>query len=359
MLSGDGLIVRVRPRLARLTAAQIRVLAEGALAYGTGLIDLTNRANLQLRGINLAETEPLLLRLAAADLLDVDAEAEGRRNVLCAPDWEDGDDTHSLTLELNRRLAELPLLPAKFSFVIDAGQTLALATEPADLRIERGRSGGLILRAGRSARGAVVSAGDAVGALIALAHWVMSTGSTGRIAHLQTLSDPPGWARPEELPANSAARPVPGRVSRGLYVGFAFGRIPAQSLLALPPVAVRLTPWRLVLLEGVSQVPAVAGAIVDACDRLLAVDACPGAPDCAAASVPTRDIAASLRLPAGKSLHVSGCTKGCARAKPAEVTLVGREGRFDVVTNGCAWDMPVLRGLLPENISGALDALYL
>ena len=191
MLSGDGLIVRVRPRLARLTAAQIRVLRSipglanaeflryGSIhrnsylnspdSLGTGLIDLTNRANLQLRGINLAETEPLLLRLAAADLLDVDAEAEGRRNVLCAPDWEDGDDTHSLTLELNRRLAELPLLPAKFSFVIDAGQTLALATEPADLRIERGRSGGLILRAGRSARGAVVSAGDAVGALIALA----------------------------------------------------------------------------------------------------------------------------------------------------------------------------------------------
>jgi precorrin-3B synthase len=50
MASGDGLIVRVRPLLARLTAAQALGLCKAALAHGSGLIDLTSRANLQLCG---------------------------------------------------------------------------------------------------------------------------------------------------------------------------------------------------------------------------------------------------------------------------------------------------------------------
>lgn len=359
MQSGDGLIVRVRPRLARITPVQVRTLADLSLDLGNGLIDLTNRANLQLRGIKPADLDPLLLRLAEADLLDIDAEVERRRSVLCAPDWVEGDDTQALARELNHRLAELPVLPAKFSFVIDSGPELALAGETADLRIERALSGGLILRAGLSALGAPITAEDAVSKLIALAHWHVATGDGGRIAQCSTLPGVPNWAAPTELPAHSQARLRPGQVGLGHCVGFAFGRIAAQSLLKLPAVALRITPWRMVVLEGASQAPDVAGAIFDADDPLLAVDACPGAPDCAAASVQTRALAASIYVPVGTSLHVSGCAKGCARARPAKVTLVGRDGRFDIVTNGCAWDKPVLHGLLPEDLSGALNALCL
>ena len=51
MPSGDGLLVRVRPRLARLTVVQAMGLCEAAQRLGSGYIDLTNRANLQLRGV--------------------------------------------------------------------------------------------------------------------------------------------------------------------------------------------------------------------------------------------------------------------------------------------------------------------
>ena len=50
MMAGDGLLVRVRPPLARLTARQVEGLCEAATRYGNGQIDLTSRANLQLRG---------------------------------------------------------------------------------------------------------------------------------------------------------------------------------------------------------------------------------------------------------------------------------------------------------------------
>ena len=46
MMSGDGLVVRVRPRLARLSADQVQALCAAAMRHGAGLIDLTNRANL-------------------------------------------------------------------------------------------------------------------------------------------------------------------------------------------------------------------------------------------------------------------------------------------------------------------------
>ena len=51
MLSGDGLVVRLRPRGGRLSAAQAVGIAALAKRCGNGLIDLTGRANLQIRGV--------------------------------------------------------------------------------------------------------------------------------------------------------------------------------------------------------------------------------------------------------------------------------------------------------------------
>ena len=41
MMSGDGLVVRVRPRLARLTRAQILGLCAAAQEFGSGMIGNT------------------------------------------------------------------------------------------------------------------------------------------------------------------------------------------------------------------------------------------------------------------------------------------------------------------------------
>lgn len=60
---------------------------------------------------------------------------------------------------------------------------------------------------------------------------------------------------------------------------------------------------------------------------------------------------------ARRSLHVSGCTKGCARARAADITLVGRNGKFDLVRDGCAWDTPSQTGLSPEALRSFIGAL--
>ena len=107
MMSGDGLVVRVRPKLARLTTDQAVGLCAVAGDFGNGTIDLTNRANLQIRGVAPDAHEMVLQRLAALDLLDADADIETRRNVLVSPFWTSGDRTERLTLELLERLAEM------------------------------------------------------------------------------------------------------------------------------------------------------------------------------------------------------------------------------------------------------------
>src|SRR6202008_3143395 len=99
--------------------------------------------------------------------------------------------------------------------------------------------------------------------------------------------------------------------------------------------SLRVTPWRMILLEGLREMPAHDGIVADAHDPLLRIAACTGAPACEAAYAETRVLAAELatRLPAAARLHVSGCAKGCAHRGAADVTLVATFGGFDLIRN--------------------------
>ena len=103
------------------------------------------------------------------------------------------------------------------------------------------------------------------------------------------------------------------------------------------------------LLEGGAAIPAPA-FVTDGADPLLTTDACSGAPFCPQAQAETRAIARALAPRVSGSLHVSGCAKGCARMGAADLTLVGRDGRFDLVKHGRAGDEPLQRGLDPETL---------
>jgi precorrin-3B synthase len=46
----------------------------------------------------------------------------------------------------------------------------------------------------------------------------------------------------------------------------------------------------------------------------------------------------SARFGFAGTVHVSGCAKGCAKSGPADLVLVGSEGRYGIVRNGTARD---------------------
>ncbi|MGE7206522.1 cobalamin biosynthesis protein CobG [Sphingomonas sp. NPDC019816] len=356
MMAGDGLLVRVRPPLGRLTAGQVEGLCEAANAHGNGQIDLTNRANLQLRGVTEAGWPALIEELQALELVDPDPVREGRGAILLNPDWREGDDTHAIASELRARLTELPELPGKVGFVVDAGRTPMLTHAPGDFRIERSTTGELLLRADGRASGMTVTRSNAVDALIRLAHWFADSDgrSARRMARHKTAL--PDWAEGDAVPASGKAM-QPGAHPMGAVYGLPFGRIDATSLVTFirtHDCAIRLTPWRLLIAEGIAPAPAPGMLLADS--AILHVDACVGAPACPQASVETRSLAARLAPLTNGSLHISGCAKGCARARAADWLLTGRAGAFDLARNARAGATPLHTGLTPERAVALLGA---
>ena len=156
MMSGDGLVVRVRPPLGRLTQAQAAGIAAAAARHGNGLVDLSARGNVQLRGVTEASHGALIAELRALDLIDADAADEARRNILVTPFADAGTD--ALAARLGAALAEMPPLPGKFGFVVDTGPAPVFAGIAGDIRLERAGDGRLVLRCDGLALGAAVAA---------------------------------------------------------------------------------------------------------------------------------------------------------------------------------------------------------
>lgn len=355
MTAGDGLLVRVRPPLGRIEGSQLRGLCEAAMVCGNGLIDVTSRSNLQMRGVREASWKPLVERLVELGLTDADPVMEARRALLVAPDWRAGDDTVRIAEEWSGRLGELPALPAKVGFVIDAGALPVLTKESGDFRIERGEHGGLILRADGYATGVAVAPGREVDALVALAQWFVASGGreAGRMArHGAPL---PGWAQGDIMPTRAAAPLEVGPHALGFLYGAPFGQVDASTLARLATGPVRLTPWRRLIAEG-HVGGAIDGLLHAPDDPLLRVDACPGQPYCPQATIATRALARRIAPHVSGQVHVSGCAKGCARATPADLCLTGREGRYDLAINARAGAPPLSVGLDEAAIVDLLGA---
>lgn len=332
MESGDGLVVRIRPRMAELSQDQMRGIAVAALRHGNGVIELTARANLQLRGVTQSSHKGLIADLDALGLIDPDADSERHRNVVISPFWQ-GEEVRQLAQDLYKALQQAPDLPNKFGFALDLGAERVLAGTSADIRIERGASGGLILRADGALGGQAVGYDTAVPEAMRLAEWFVASGGVrdGRGRMAAHLGDLPFDT--SALPAPKAAAATPGETAMGAMIGFEFGILRAEVLtdLAERCRAMRVTPWRMaLLLDGSATGP---GLITEAHDPRLRVLACTGAPGCPQALQPTRSLARRLAaaVPEGKILHVSGCGKGCAHPGPADLTLSATRQGFAVL----------------------------
>ncbi|MEV6846037.1 precorrin-3B synthase [Actinoplanes sp. NPDC051411] len=135
--AADGALARIRLPGGMLTGRRLRVLTEIAEEQGDGALELTSRANIQLRALRADPTE-LAGRLAAAGLLPSLAH-ETVRNI-AAPPLADAE-TRRLVEELDRGLCAddaLAALPGRFLFAIGRTSLAAdvtaipLADHPAD-----------------------------------------------------------------------------------------------------------------------------------------------------------------------------------------------------------------------------------
>ncbi|WP_374645191.1 precorrin-3B synthase [Tabrizicola sp.] len=374
MLSGDGLVTRIRPPMGRLTPAQAGAIAQAAQSHGNGIIDLSARANLQLRGVTEASHGPLIDDLHAQGLIDPDIATESLRNLIVTP-FRDGEteagerkffgrkilaDTDTLAAALTAALSRMPRLPGKFGFALDTGPRPVLTQASADIRVERAADGTLILRPEGHPLGQLLT--DLGRDAIAMASWFVANGGVtngrGRMAALIARGIiPPGCTT---APAAPLPTPAPGLHPDGALVALAFGQMRAETLHALAALGheIRPTPWRMLLIVGATEMPAIPGLITDPTDPILRITACTGAPGCPQALGDTRNLARQLapHLPAGRTLHLSGCAKGCAHPGPADLTLTATGQGHDLIRNGTAHDAPSLTGLTPQAILDHLKA---
>ena len=323
-------------------------LAGMARRFGNGLIDLSARGNVQLRGVTEASHGPLVEALAALGLIDESPAAEAMRNILVTPFWKAGDAAQKIAGELAARLGELPLLPGKFGYAVDTGMIPVLRGASADIRVERLEGGSLLVRAEGMETGAAVTVETVVDAVIALARWFAEaggiSGGRGRMAALIGRGVLPE-ARFSETPMRQMPPFVPkvAHYAAGTLVAFEFGQMQAETLEELAGQGdMRVTPWRMLLVEGLMRAWAQ-GAITDAGDPRLRVVACTGAPACVQGLAPVRDLgrAMAAHVPEGAVLHLSGCAKGCAHPASAPLTLTATATGYHLIKNGSAADAPL------------------
>ena len=389
MMSGDGLVVRVRPRMARLNAAQAGRLADLSEEYGNGLIDLTSRGNLQIRGVGEDKFPTLLKALIDAQLVVADPGQETALTVTPFPDT--AGETEALVGAIEAVAGELPDLPDKMGVVVDTGDAVWLQETSGDFRFERA-GGEVILRPDGAALGRPVSVETAGSALLELAQWFVETGgadSRRMRRHVDARALPDSWS--VVAPDKGRTPPVPNWAEG--HFGVAFGQLTSVALRNLVYISdgssLIFTPWRSVVLPNISVKAADIlvhgsgeeaslsdisvsglrsrlldlidgnGAILigDAADPRLNVVACPGAPRCSQASIETRDLATRLAPHVRSLLHVSGCAKGCARQKAAPLVLVGRNGAFDLVQDGKPQDDPIKTGIGEDDVIAFLTGL--
>jgi precorrin-3B synthase len=395
MATGDGLLARLPPALAPLTPAMLTGLCAAADTHGNGIVEITQRGSIQVRGLTAELVAGFGVALAAAGIAVGDG-VPIVTSAIAGLDPSEACDIRSLAAELSEALASVGLAAAlapKISVLLDGGGRLHLDALAADVRLaaEPGQGGVRYrLAAAGTAADATdlggVARGDIVPAIVALLRRIAGYGPRARARDLLkaegaasvraklgvVLTDLP------PQPPRSPAEPVgihplgDGRVAFG--IGLAFGHARAFALKAFVNEAVAigadgLAPAgrRVLLAVGVpaSRAPALLttaerlGFVARSDDPRRFLAACAGAPDCPSGRMAARRVAPELArilapvLDGSIDVHLSGCAKGCAHPGPAALTLVGGDAGCGVILAGRAGDAS--RGSLsPRDLPQAL-----
>ena len=376
----DGGICRVKLPGGLLLADQAEAVAEAAERFGAGVIEATNRGNLQIRGVG-TQHRLLVQHLLAAGLGPREAAGDDVRNLMLSPlaglDPAMLVDTRPLAGEILAMLENTPRfhqLSAKFAVQLDGGEALTMLEHPHDLWLSAVQLEQRIWLAfglaGCPGEGPVLGAVPVEQGL-ALTHAVLTrfldlaTPDQSRMRQLlasypvepflaglglQLRRDDAvlAWRRPAA--ASHWLGQLAQRQGTALGVAPPLGRLTPAMLRGLARVSrelgagqMRLSPWQSVLVPSIdparidearAELKAL-GMVCEAEHPLARVIACTGSSGCAKALADTKQdavqLAASLQRGALASVHLSGCTRSCAVAHVAPATLLARApGRYDL-----------------------------
>ncbi|MBP0592554.1 precorrin-3B synthase [Paraburkholderia sp. LEh10] len=382
----DGGICRVKLALGALSASEALAIADAIDEHASGIVDITNRANLQLRGVKRGHEEALIAALLGAGLGPPEhahAFADDVRNLMASPvaghDAHASYDTSALAVELLALLqgeARFAALSPKFALLLDGGERLMMLDHPHDIWFSAmphpgrgdvlfafGLAGCPPVAAPHASALAAVAPSDVTPLAKALMHAFLDLATPEQtrmrdvlaarsvdsvLAHVERNTDVrllrdaavEHWRRPS---ADSSQRlgAHPQRDGQRSYIGAQppLGRMNSATLRGLAALvrenagaALCMTPWQSVLLTHIdmANVPATLHALAELGlaitphDPLTRVIACAGSTGCAKSLADTKADASTLaaRVPEPMHVHLSGCPRSCAAAHRAPYTLL-------------------------------------
>ncbi|CDX12911.1 Precorrin-3B synthase [Mesorhizobium sp. ORS 3324] len=137
MQTGDGLLVRLNPVAGGLSPKSLIGLGESALRHGNGIVEVTARGSLQIRGLT-ADSARLLAAEVDALGIAVRTGVPVEIGPLAGIDPQEIADPRPLTERIRAAIEEAGLTPRlgpKVSVVVDGGGQLAMDALTADVRL--------------------------------------------------------------------------------------------------------------------------------------------------------------------------------------------------------------------------------
>jgi precorrin-3B synthase len=348
--AADGNLARVRVPGGRLGPAALEAVAGLAATHGNGIIELTCRASLQIRGLAAGDGAVVAEALEAAGLLP--SRAHDRvRNILASPvagrSPASLSATDELVAALDRGLCadpQLAGLPGRFLFAVDDGAG-TLGGQGSDVALVADGPGAFRLSLA-GVRTTLVARDGAQLALGAARAFLELAGGAWRIAD---LSDGPRRiarllggdvldalvAAPRAVPAGTLAQ-RDGRVAVTALPPL--GRIDCATAARLATFGeLRLSPWRTLTLvdvpgaraDAVLDELAALGLVVSAESGWHGLSACAGRGACVRARVDVREAAAErarARGPGSPAEHWTACERGCGRPSHVSTSVVAVAG---------------------------------
>jgi precorrin-3B synthase len=408
MLTGDGWLVRWIPR-EPLSIRAFTALCDASEKFGNGVMEITQRGSLQIRGLTLESAASLADTMEELGL-DIDTTPVILTPPLLGRDNPQGMPASLLATQLRVQLSGwsgAARLSPKASLLVDGDTALHLDRIAADVRL-RVVGDRAHIAFGGDARTAIpvgwASFADAIAVTVAILDRLSAMGPEARardlggeqaaesirkqfatgIAATPTANRPaptsagPGAPLRPATPLRTAPEPIAthalcnGTFAQGLALPFGYSSAAALKDLALAANSLGASelctaPDRTLLAVGLTSESATAlqmqaaklGFVVRATDPRRYVVACAGSPVCASAFLSTRELAPRVAQAArnllgpGSIIHLSGCPKGCAHSKAATLTLVGPR---HLVIRGRADDPPA-REISPTEFVADLERL--
>jgi sulfite reductase beta subunit-like hemoprotein len=355
----DGWLARVRVPGGRLGAERLEGLARAA-ARGNGLVDLTARANIQVRGLPEGAARGLAALLEEAGLLP-SAAHDRARNVIASPVAGRHPRalaaTDAVVSALDRGLCADPALaelPGRFLFAVDDGSGLALEP-PADVTLVAHDAETYVLALAGQAAAGRLPASDAAGVALAAATAFLAQRRVGhdrarRIAGLggglAAVARRLGTEIEGPLAPGGATPLAPGRLEQrdgrlAITALAPLGRLDSAGLAELGALArehgseLRLATSRTVTLVDLEPLAAgrverrlaALGLILEGGSGWLGLTACAGLGRCPKARLDVRAAAAArapARGPGARAEHWAACERRCGErvGQPVAVTAL-------------------------------------